>query len=865
MMRDIKTIVVYLIIILAATFIPFLIKGFFSLPIHNLLSYISLLDILCIAYACISELQFLVCSGLIVFILWRFHTQSKICRWGLVIAYAALLFVLILSVKDAAPSKIEICIYSALYLLFGVYICKQAEASPSTPDMKKDAPPEQLGRTRYYRSAIRLIRKCALLEMPKHDQRKAAFAILGPWGSGKTHFIQHLIANLSLASPTSPTLSSVPQISVYEGRFRICEVSLWKCKTPEEAWVDIINALYSTVTDTNGRKKISELPGTLLTILLRIGGIFSPDLNSLNSIIGLVSKSGEYDVERKAAIIDEKLGNERAFLILEDADRASYDIIKNLLPLIEKLKKISKLSIICSMDVEEMEKLYSSQGADVDTMRGYLFKVFDYTFLLPDMPQEMQEVKMRISAKTMYPECRLLNMFVNDVKLSYDTPRQMERMLDEWASMERNFFLIPENSGIDEYTKKDVFVYFVAKAMSVCAPARTKELLEFKDFTAEYVPLIPQTSTVEAQGILLESCIGFFKEHGTMKSFFRDAIAQKYARRIAIKDFECADLIEKSLKKEAKGIEKLLEDYFKDEPLEKNYRNDAAYYLLDYAVTRFGRTSSEEDREKYYRFLLSVIKKAKPSNLIHDKSPKSTFTIHYETFENCVGALLENSKKYEALVNSIFGKLSYHNQAVACLRMHLVYGNKVEKYYTREDKSLFLKIAYQERESDEYKKIIRTYVRKYAERYCEFLVTPVEFETSFASSEMLYLYMVERFKPSLTSFNDGIKEWMNEQDSRKAKVLCGYIRHLLTKVYIPIQMHEPELYIPKGVIEKLPSVFELFDNIDQYSPEEQQEISETIQKILPKLQDERQNPWMEGVEDIIEKMQSFLSSLQSIQ
>ena len=80
-------------------------------------------------------------------------------------------------------------------------------------------------------------------------------------------------------------------------------------------------------------------------------------------------------------------------MILEDVDRADYEIIKGLLTLIERLKKISKLSIICSMDVEEVEKLYkSTHNIDEDTLRGYLFKVFDYTFLLPDMKKQIQEI-----------------------------------------------------------------------------------------------------------------------------------------------------------------------------------------------------------------------------------------------------------------------------------------------------------------------------------------------------------------------------------------------------------------------------------------------------------------------------------------
>ncbi len=782
-----------------------------------------------------------------------------------------LLSVLIFSTRGLIATKIEISLYSALAILTGIYVVKQLRRKPIFIEKSSDTPEEQLGRTRYYKSAIQLIRQNAALA---HTHHKSAFALLSPWGNGKTHFIQYIKANLRTEAKQNIR-------GEYTGKFRICEVSLWESKTLKEAWVNIINALYVSVTDSSNQNKISELPGTFFTLILKIGGIFSSNLSNLNTIIEIVTEAGKYDIESKSLTIDEKLGEERAFLILEDVDRASYEIISGLLPLIERLKKISKLSIICSMDVDEVEKLYkSAYNFNEETLRGYLFKVFDYTFLLPDMSVEMMEEKMQASAKAKYPECRLLNMFVQEIKLRYDTPRQMERMLDEWANIERNFFLIPAPIEIDKYTKEDAFVNFLAKAMSICAPKKTKELLSSKDLLAEMKAMIStsfdengvKSTMVENRpnnnSILMGSCLRFFEEHKTALRTFRDAVGQKYARRIDIKDWECADLINKSQHKEIAEIFELLNDYFKDAPLENKKMVGAARDLYNYAATRFANTQTETDRDKYHDFLIRVTEILPFSYLVYEENGNDPFTLPYDSFEDCVGFLLIDRNKYQRLLDLIFDKMSYHNQAVACLRLHLVYDSASAEYFSRKNVSPILKLTYEQRKTDGYKSIIQHFVRKFAERYCQYLMRPCLEETAFTSCYVPYLCMEEKFDPSLDWFNEGLSSWIEDNPEKKTKLACGFLSHLFTKVYKALSMDIPHVYIPKGVTQNLPSIFALYKTINSLTLDEQKEIRETVQYVIPKLQAElqdspdgppfRRNPFVSGAQEVIEYLQTVL-------
>lgn len=118
-------------------------------------------------YTYLSEIQFLVASLFAITILCRCHSALRWCRWGLLVTYAVLVFVLIISTRGLQIAKIEISLCAAVTLFMGVYVVKQLRVKECLHTHDESAPEEQLGRTRYYKSAIRLIRKNAALTHPR--------------------------------------------------------------------------------------------------------------------------------------------------------------------------------------------------------------------------------------------------------------------------------------------------------------------------------------------------------------------------------------------------------------------------------------------------------------------------------------------------------------------------------------------------------------------------------------------------------------------------------------------------------------------------------------------------------------------------
>lgn len=857
-MRDLKVIAGAAIVCLISALAP---------PLLNWLCSSFSEDCMPFVYSYLSEIQFLVSSLFVFSLLLGGSSSSKIWRWILLVLYLMQVPLLVVSLRGLDITKIEISLCSALVILIGVYVVNLLRIKKNRMQRISDPPDEELGRTRYYKSGIQLIRKNAALDHPIH---KSAFALLSPWGNGKTHFVQYIKANLRAESKQKKK-------DEYNGRFRTCEVSLWESKTLDEAWVNIINALYSSVTDSVNQNKISELPGTIFSFILRIGGVFSSNLSNLSTIIEIVTEAGKYDIESKASTIDKKLGEERALLILEDVDRAPYEIIRGLLPLIERLKNISKLSVICSMDVEEVAKLYkATHNIDEETLRGYLFKVFDYTFILPEMSPEMMQKKVKASAGELYSDCRLLNLFVNEIELHYDSPRQMERMLDEWAYVERNFLPINPTSELSSYTKEEAFVIFVSKAMSICAPRETKELLDKNDILKEISEMVSENNDSfdtpcslkdgfsVHNATLYASCINFFREHKTALRTFREAVHQKYARRVDITDFECEDLITLSLKQEQKEeIGVLLDDYFRDAPLEPHSRIIASYHLFDHAIQKFASPPRDDLRAHYHEFLLKILEKQPFSDLTYESSYRNPFTIFQRNFEACLGFLLIDREKYQRLLDLLFDKMSYYDQAIACLRLHLVYNPNSSEYFSRENVSQIFRLVFEARDSVAYKSIIRRYVSKFAARFCQYLMSPCLEETSATSFYVSYLYMDELFAPSLDVFNERISSWIKENPEKKSKLGCGFLSHLLTKVW-KASMYRPCVYIPKGIIQHLPSIFNVFRDFESLTFDEQKEIREMANYVMNKLQEGSagppfgQNSLSSGAPEVIEYIQASL-------
>ncbi len=360
----------------------------------------------------------------------------------------------------------SITIQIASFCLFLVIFCSILPFIAD--DIEKEYPEvsEQLGRTRAYNRFHAWIRRSL-----KEGGGKAAL-LLGGWGVGKTHCLKYLSHRLSLKQPYNDGGikgrydkrqydDDFDKDNAFMGKVKICMVNLWEYSSREEAWNAIVQALGRTILGRYSFLNSITLNKYLPRIMRSLpgGNIFS---NLYELFFGGDSDRDEALCEQ----LSDDIGcNERIVLILDDIERTDFQIIKALPPLIEKLHKIKKLMVICSLAKDELAKVHKkelnaedSEELALETLTGYLTKIFGYTFSLPNLSMYKRNTYIDERLRK-YSDCKLTCRYLKQSGLNFDTPRQIERAIDELGELERQFFYDVDS---EKLSNEEIISYQVA-------------------------------------------------------------------------------------------------------------------------------------------------------------------------------------------------------------------------------------------------------------------------------------------------------------------------------------------------------------------------------------------------------------------
>lgn len=239
-------------------------------------------------------------------------------------------------------------------------------------------PTELLGRTRMFNRIHSVIRA--------HSNKKIFFegyasgivvAIYGEWGSGKTFFLNYISKRFSKCFTKEFYDDKLE--GAYTAPYRVCKVNLWEYNTPNEAWKGIANILTSTISGNPTGQHVSRLSSLCTSVMP------SPYRDLLFLLTELFFSSQDKMDQNLVELISSKIKlGQKVVIIFDDIERANCDIIIGLLPLIEKLKRIENLLILCAIAKKELvEKL--KPRYDEEATYGYLTKIVDISFELPGL------------------------------------------------------------------------------------------------------------------------------------------------------------------------------------------------------------------------------------------------------------------------------------------------------------------------------------------------------------------------------------------------------------------------------------------------------------------------------------------------
>ena len=415
---------------------------------------------------------FLLCLSVYGYVFLLCTALKSRWRWILYIIAGIAVFITGASYYHDFDPVVQIAVFLFLFIVF----CIGGALIQNEPKKKNLKPKEQLGLTTAYDKLHLLIRKFL------NGEEKKALLLLGRWGMGKTHCIRYLASELSRERHIE---TKQDLYNTFMGKVEICQVNLWEYSSREEAWNAIIQALGRTILGRHSFLNSITLNKYLPRIMRSL-----PGGNIFSSLYELVFLSDRDRDEVLCEQLSDTIANdERIVLIFDDVERADFQIIKALPPLVEKLSRIERLMVICSLAKDELAKVHQreiNQEKDnefaLENLTGYLNKVFDYLFQIPEITKACCEefINIKLEEKIHGSECDLTKDFMENCGLLFTTPRQIERSIELLMGIEFQYKAIivddeekgnsPKEERRNLLYKKKSHIIFLVEIMKMFYP-----------------------------------------------------------------------------------------------------------------------------------------------------------------------------------------------------------------------------------------------------------------------------------------------------------------------------------------------------------------------------------------------------------
>lgn len=291
------------------------------------------------------------------------------------------------------------------------------------PVDKHTPPRDVLGRKLLYERHETELRELARRVPATGTLEGKCVALFGKWGSGKSHFIQDLKYQLS-QPPEDKSEKPAPDT------FSIIEVDLWACASIADVWNLLKNDIYTAITGytpfTQGN--FAHLCNFLLHLFP------GNHLGTHEALKQLISFEGEMSAKDAIETLKRKLNYEHSsrgiVIILEDIDRAKPEIIIDLLPLIERLKKIPGVLVIVTVAFNELKQRLESAKFHNKQFQGYIDRLFDLSIEIPELDWEQSHKAFWGYYRSEYNISEETATFLAEHPLYFDSPRQIQRVAE---------------------------------------------------------------------------------------------------------------------------------------------------------------------------------------------------------------------------------------------------------------------------------------------------------------------------------------------------------------------------------------------------------------------------------------------------
>lgn len=445
----------------------------------------------------------------------------------------------------------------------------------------------ELNREKYYATFHSAVRQYA------HEQRDEAtvIALVAGWGHGKTHLLQYVASRLAL--PYIKLLhDDVSADNLYRDRFVICKVSMWQYKDIESAWFGVADALSRSLTGSGVPRYLCDagwFHRAVLSILKSLQFIGVPMVQSLFNFVRSETGSTQ-NAERITEWMRQRYGDRKALLILDDIERSNAEIIGGMLSLVERLKKLPFLVVICSFSYKEMKEKCNSFRITHSSFESFIEKVFNRIERMPENESVALKAYYDSYAGNKYGEDAKSISIKDDLKLDFDYARQVERVADLCESLYREYFQPRMSSAQNQLDIEDSYYLLMTVATEILRlyhPSRLEEdwvkekhLMETQNCgKTQVAPTLKEADLMTDSNRLINSVVTS-KVYGD-KIHFDWAYRKEYSRRNQLSVNDCEHAVS-YMNGTPLTIERVLKKAFSE--INKGNIKEAAEDLLNHVL-----------------------------------------------------------------------------------------------------------------------------------------------------------------------------------------------------------------------------------------------------------------------------------------
>lgn len=302
-------------------------------------------------------------------------------------------------------------------------LIKELALPKSSFGAESDETPDGINRGFFYDRIVENIREV----LREQSLCGKVWSLYGEWGSGKTHLLNYIERE-------------TPKGSLKEANIecRFCSINLWQISNREELW----RATRGALEKAYGLKETFKVVQKIRDILSSAGAVDARYAIAHTICKEYLSNDDTYNLVHLQAI-GKKNPERRIILFIDNLERTDADVVKELLPLLERLKRLPNLLVITAVAMHDLIENCKCQNLSEELLRSHLIKLADNVIYMPPMDGEVVTRFFKTLVKER--EASLgFNTYLHEYAyaslLGFDNLRQIYRVVDLLLNLELRYF-----------------------------------------------------------------------------------------------------------------------------------------------------------------------------------------------------------------------------------------------------------------------------------------------------------------------------------------------------------------------------------------------------------------------------------------